>query len=760
MNKNKGFVMSTYVYMLLVFFLLVLGTLLLVLNNTKLLANKSKAVTQNDFTFELNGSKDEYVFKNTIYDDLGVIATNSKGKSLKSYVITTSNVDTSTLGDYLVTYVINYNGIEKKLEKKVHVIENELNLTYTGDSQKFVAPLDGYYEIKLWGAEGGKSMLNEYTTDVSTRVYCDSNSLGSCAGGRGAYTSGYIFLEKGTQLYFYIGGKGGDAIKEDMSLGGYNGGGMGDHDHGDDEADGGGGGATDVRLVSGDWNNAESLNSRIMVAAGGSGASDVFSGMPGGNLLSVRTNLKGYSKKLNYVLATQTSGYQFGVGQSGSYVRANYPLSGAGGGYYGGVSIDDNSTYDGTATGGTSFISGYAGVNAIAGEDDRTHTDNTLHYSGLYFIDGKMLSGVNIGNGKASIKYISETRPLRVNAKLNGVRYIKDCSNGSTANAGNHWVEIQAIKDGVNIAKGKPVTGTVAESNNTNYAYSNIVDGRIENITGSSGFGYSSSNGNQCVTVDLGATYDLDEVATWKYYPDDRMYYDQVLSVSSNNSSWKVLISDSKVETTNGKRVSAYEANSTISSAITSTGNILSNSNFATTTTTTYGWDNALNRNPALVATGWSGSYNSGVADPTVGYHARFDDAFFTYNTLVLPNLNSSNGHANRWIGVAYSIAAGTVKPSTNYVAYMDIYCTHAGQRIHGGIYYKDTSDSNYKFDYTNGYYSYYTKEEDVGRWISLTIPFTTQSTVATNATTSFYIYGMGGNDGTIFVRNVYLRLA
>ena len=42
MNKNKGFVMSTYVYIILVFFLLVLVTLLLVLNNTKMISRKVK----------------------------------------------------------------------------------------------------------------------------------------------------------------------------------------------------------------------------------------------------------------------------------------------------------------------------------------------------------------------------------------------------------------------------------------------------------------------------------------------------------------------------------------------------------------------------------------------------------------------------------------------------------------------------------------------------------------------------------------------
>ena len=37
MKKNKGYIMSTYVYMILIFFLLYMITLVLVMNNNKLL---------------------------------------------------------------------------------------------------------------------------------------------------------------------------------------------------------------------------------------------------------------------------------------------------------------------------------------------------------------------------------------------------------------------------------------------------------------------------------------------------------------------------------------------------------------------------------------------------------------------------------------------------------------------------------------------------------------------------------------------------
>ena len=39
MKKNKGIILSSYIYILLVFFLLVLSVTLLILNNTRLLSN-------------------------------------------------------------------------------------------------------------------------------------------------------------------------------------------------------------------------------------------------------------------------------------------------------------------------------------------------------------------------------------------------------------------------------------------------------------------------------------------------------------------------------------------------------------------------------------------------------------------------------------------------------------------------------------------------------------------------------------------------
>ena len=84
-----------------------------------------------------------------------------------------------------------------------------------------------------------------------------------------------------------------------------------------------------------------------------------------------------------------------------------------------------NSGVVGSGAGGSSFISGYTGCNAI--EETSTlenivHTDNSMHYSGLSFVDSQMINGNtsmpsqdgtttmtgNSGDGYAKISFISD----------------------------------------------------------------------------------------------------------------------------------------------------------------------------------------------------------------------------------------------------------------------------------------------------------------------------------------------------------------
>lgn len=134
--------------------------------------------------------------------------------------------------------------------------------------QKFVVPETGEYRLEVWGASGGDTRLVNTTTIVSGR------------GGKGAYTSAYVTLEKGTELYVYVGGQGNDnapIASRTYGAGGWNGGGNGGtatYDEQYPESGAGGGGMTHISLSGSDNvdNNVFDRNSVLVVAGGGGGA--------------------------------------------------------------------------------------------------------------------------------------------------------------------------------------------------------------------------------------------------------------------------------------------------------------------------------------------------------------------------------------------------------------------------------------------------------------------------------------------------------
>lgn len=171
------------------------------------------------------------------------------------------------------------------------------------------------------------------------------------------------------------------------------------------------------------------------------------------------------------------------------------------------------------------------------------------------------------------------TEGLNTN-KTYRVRYIKDCINGDTVSVNiiNHWVELQAIKDGVNLALNKSVVGTSPE--NITYPYSRITDGSITTTN----YAATSSKGLQCVTVDLEQNYYLDEIAVWHYWGDGRTYYSNTIYISSDNNTWIPIMADESPETSTGKRILASNISEDVI-PIYRTTNLITNGSFENGTT-------------------------------------------------------------------------------------------------------------------------------------------------------------------------------
>lgn len=315
---------------------------------------------------------------------------------------------------------------EKNLCESINNANLVYNYKYNGSFQTFKAPKDGTYKIELWGAAGGNA--------------------DNIAAGLGAYTKGEITLKKDEKLYLYLGEQGSKTNYE--SFGGGGSGGNGENGLGNS-----GGGATDVRLISGSFDNAKSLNSRIMVAAGGGGIGvSVYSYAGGkgyggaitgfdGSYYSGHGDLKQYGKGgtqisggiagVNTYSGTGTNeNGSFGKGGNSKSTSAVSGSGGGGGGYYGGGAggaVASGGSGNGGA-GGSSYISGYAGCIAIKSESDNSpkvtaysKIEDSFHYSGKKFTNTIMIAGNasmpsplsdsnmvgNNGNGFARITFVS-----------------------------------------------------------------------------------------------------------------------------------------------------------------------------------------------------------------------------------------------------------------------------------------------------------------------------------------------------------------
>ena len=211
----------------------------------------------------------------------------------------------------------------------------------------------GVYLLKLYGASGG----------------CETSSSLQNIPGKGGFAQGVLTLLEKKILYLYIGGKGMQSIGNILP-GGWNGGGAGT------QSGGSGGGATDIRTIPGDWNNEESLKSRIIVAAGGGGAyrgaTHHSDGGDGGGLEGNSTNKymlnsETYSEGVFACYGTQTGceGTELGIkGEFGKGASGNgYYYSGGGGGYWGGGSNERASGGGSSFVGNLSYAFTKPGVN-------------------------------------------------------------------------------------------------------------------------------------------------------------------------------------------------------------------------------------------------------------------------------------------------------------------------------------------------------------------------------------------------------------
>ena len=266
-----------------------------------------------------------------------------------------------------IAMLVNWSIVDSSIgTPKVMLLEDENKLIFdypcsssTSCTNYEVTFKPGIYKIEMYGACGGGIVSKELTRDTSSSSLAfkcidhehDSNvgcRTDKSVSGAGGYISGKITFLRNMKGYIAIGGKGvlTPSSVNGVGEGGYNGGGKGKSSYKSDRG-ATGGGSTDLRI------DVNDIYHRILVAGGGGGTDDQAGndgrGGAGGGL-----NAQGYQLTGGFEtkIATQTSGYKFYNGQSGS---GGNEYAGAGGGWYGGYASNSNK---GGAGGGSSFALG------------------------------------------------------------------------------------------------------------------------------------------------------------------------------------------------------------------------------------------------------------------------------------------------------------------------------------------------------------------------------------------------------------------
>lgn len=333
-------------------------------------------------------------------DDLSVLVVFSSTKNIKQveyhdgmvvYCKNKTKIARDMKIKAFTTYKLKIEYEDGNIIEKTYRIDNiDREFKYTGTPQTYYVLCSGEYKLEAYGASGGIG-------------YGNINPVG-----QGGYTSATTYLQKGQILYVYVGEEG-QGQSGSMS---YNGGGA--SSGGTEHRGGQGGGATDFRLIGGNWNDIQGLKSRILVAGGGGGAQSTCGGINtsaghGGSLVGAQSeNIAGHYYGHIAYGGTQTygGGYKFGndtswiasYGSFGAGANAGTCSAGGGSGYYGGGSV-----YTAGGGGGSSFVTGYDGC-------DTTYINYHKAIDGtqIIFNNVTLEQGVNNGYGKARISLVKD----------------------------------------------------------------------------------------------------------------------------------------------------------------------------------------------------------------------------------------------------------------------------------------------------------------------------------------------------------------
>lgn len=323
-------------------------------------------------------------------------------------------------------------------------IGEQIKFDYTGDVQEVILPA-GQYKFECWGAESGLGDLGTGTSKMLS--------------GKGGYSKGVVTLLEKTMLYIYIGGKG-NKITTYTAQGGWNGGGGCNSDNGAT-----GGGASDIRLFSGNWDLAEGLYSRIIVAGGGGGSGWNNSTTPtqyggsGGGIEGISGSEKFGGYRAVGLGGTQLGGGKYDGDVSGANshpTEGSFGIGGRGSGYYSGGGGGGAGWYGG----GGGLISPGGGGSGYVLTETSYKPENYTPTSEYYFLEEILIDGDSempsptggtqigqVGNGYCIITFIGKAFNARckINGQIKQVNDMKVKVNGTWKDVTKTLTKINGI---------------------------------------------------------------------------------------------------------------------------------------------------------------------------------------------------------------------------------------------------------------------------------------------------------------------------
>lgn len=296
-----------------------------------------------------------------------VTVSNSKVNLTCDYLTNRWSIDFTDLSELPDTITINFESTDLPQDAYTNDYDYIASAHYWKEPYSiFTAPVDAYYQLETWGAQGGRD-----------------------TGGYGGYSTGVIKLNKGDNLYIYIGNK--PAMTNDYSVGGYNGGGYSCNSN---LACGGGGGATHIAKITGLLKDLSSNIDDILLVSGGGGGgcegSDTRVGGSGGGIeggKNVTVNSK-YNNIYSGGNQTGPSGRTFGQASPQS-ISSNCTGGGGGGGLYPGRQGSLSTGSGGSGYIGNTVLKSYDYekitinkqmycYNCTESTDENTYTINTI----------------------------------------------------------------------------------------------------------------------------------------------------------------------------------------------------------------------------------------------------------------------------------------------------------------------------------------------------------------------------------------------